>query len=288
MEKKIVDLHVHSSASDGTFSPTALLEEAKKAGLCAMALTDHDTTAGVKAAQTAADGLGIELIPGVELSTEYEGKEIHVVGLDIDIDNPSMQEHMRVFRESRDNRNGKMLANLRAEGFSITEEELKERYPDAVITRAHIARFLADTGQIPEMKVAFERYIGDDGICYVPRPKVTPMDAVDMIVAAKGIPVLAHPVLYHLDNVKLRKLIKELKAHGLVALEAIYSENMSGDEQYYKALAREEELLISGGSDFHGTNKPQIKLGTGRGSLYIPYDVWAKLKEKVKKTLDAS
>lgn len=283
MEKKIVDLHVHSSASDGTFSPTALMEEAKKAGLCAMALTDHDTTAGVKAAQAAADGLGIELIPGVELSTEYEGKEIHVVGLDIDIDNPSMQEHMRIFRESRDNRNGKMLANLRAEGFSITEEELKERYPDAVITRAHIARFLADTGQIPEMKVAFERYIGDDGICYVPRPKVTPMDAVDMIVAAKGIPVLAHPVLYHLDNVKLRKLIKELKAHGLVALEAIYSENMSGDEQYYKALAREEELLISGGSDFHGTNKPQIKLGTGRGSLYIPYDVWAKLKEKSKK-----
>lgn len=280
MEKKIIDLHVHSSASDGTFSPTALMEEAKKAGLCAMALTDHDTTAGVKAAQTAADRLGIELIPGVELSTEYEGKEIHVVGLAIDIDNSSMQEHMRVFRESRDNRNGKMLANLRSEGFSITEEELKERYPDAVITRAHIARFLADTGQIPEMKVAFDRYIGDDGICYVPRPKVTPMDAVDMIVTAKGIPVLAHPVLYHMDKAKLRNLITELKAHGLMALEAIYSENMPGDEQYYKALAREEGLLISGGSDFHGTNKPHIKLGTGRGSLYIPYDVWAKLKEK--------
>lgn len=280
MEKKIVDLHVHSSASDGTFSPEELMEEAKKAGLSAMALTDHDTTAGIKAAQVAADRLGIELIPGVELSTEYEGKEIHVVGLAINIDNSSMQEHMQNFRESRDNRNGKMLANLRAEGFEITEEELKDRYPDAVITRAHIARYLADTKQIPEMKVAFDRYIGDDGICYVPRPKVTPMDAVDMIVEAGGIPILAHPVLYHMEKTKLRKMITEMKAHGLIGLEAIYSENLPGDEQTYKMLAREEGLLISGGSDFHGTNKPQIKLGTGRGSLYIPYEVWEKLKEK--------
>ena len=279
MDTRIIDLHVHSNASDGTFTPAELVEEAKKAGLSAFALTDHDTTDGIDEAAEAAKAVGVELIPGVELSTEYEGTEVHVLGLYIDIENATLQKQMADFRSSRDNRNVVMLEKLRAEGFDITQEALETKFPDAVITRAHIARYLLDKGYIPDMKTAFTEYIGDGCRCYVGRPKVTPMDAVDYILAAGGIPVLAHPVIYHMDRSELLHMIHEMKAHGLVGMEAIYSENTPADELIYKTLAREEGLLITGGSDFHGTNKPDIRLGVGRGKLYIPYSILEKLKD---------
>jgi hypothetical protein len=278
MDTRIVDLHVHSSASDGTFAPDDLVRAAKAAGLSAFALTDHDTTDGIRAASAAAREPGLELIPGVELSTEYEGKEIHVVGLFIDPEDPTLQKCMAAYRQSRDNRNVIMLERLRAEGFDITQEQLAAAFPDAVITRAHIARYLFDQKYIPDMKTAFRKYIGDGCKCYVPRPKVTPMDAVDQILQAGGIAILAHPVMYHMSDGQLRELIHELQAHGLTGMEAIYSENTAGDEQHLKQLAREEGLLISGGSDFHGANKPDIRLGTGKGHLHIPYSILADLK----------
>ena len=282
MDTRIIDLHVHSKASDGTFTPTELVEEAKRAGLSAFALTDHDTTDGVAEAMTAAKAAGIELIPGVELSTEYEGTEVHVLGLYIDVNNAGLQKQMADFRDSRDNRNIYMLEKLRAEGFDITQEALEEKFPDAVITRAHIARYLLDQGYIPDMKTAFSEYIGDGCRCYVGRPKVTPMDAVDYILAAGGIPVLAHPVIYHMERAQLLRMIREMKEHGLVGMEAIYSENTPADEQDLKALARAEGLLITGGSDFHGTNKPDIRLGVGRGKLYIPYSILEKIKAEIQ------
>ena len=279
MDTRIIDLHVHSSASDGTLAPAVLVAEATRAGLSAFALTDHDTTDGIAEATAAATAAGIELIPGVELSTEYEGKEIHVLGLYIDIENATLQKQMADFRQSRDNRNIFMLEKLRAEGFDITQEALEASFPDAVITRAHIARYLLDKGYIPDMKTAFSEYIGDGCRCYVGRPKVTPMDAVAYILAAGGTPVLAHPVMYHMERPQILSMLRAMKAHGLVGLEAIYSENTPADEQIYKTLAREEGLLITGGSDFHGTNKPDIHLGTGRGKLYIPYSILEKIKE---------
>lgn len=282
MDTRIIDLHVHSKASDGTFTPTELVEEAKRAGLAAFALTDHDTTDGVAEAMTAAKAAGIELIPGVELSTEYEGTEVHVLGLYIDVNNAGLQKQMADFRDSRDNRNIYMLEKLRTEGFDITQEALEEKFPNAVITRAHIARYLLDQGYIPDMKTAFSEYIGDGCRCYVGRPKVTPMDAVDYILAAGGIPVLAHPVIYHMERPQLIRMIREMKEHGLVGMEAIYSENTPADEQELKALARAEGLLITGGSDFHGTNKPDIRLGVGRGKLYIPYSILEMIKAEIQ------
>lgn len=279
MDTRIVDLHVHSNASDGTFKPTDLIAEAKKAGLSALALTDHDTTDGVAEAIKAAEAAGIELIPGVELSTEYDGKEIHVVGLYIDITNAPLQKRMADFRDSRDNRNVYMLEKLRAEGFDITQEALEAMFPDAVITRAHVARYLIDKGYIPDIKTAFSEYIGEGCRCYVDRPKVTPMDAVDYILEAGGTPILAHPVMYKMERPQLKQMISEMKAHGLVGMEAIYSENTPADEQDYRALADEEGLLISGGSDFHGSNKPDIKLGVGYGKLCVPYSVLDAIKQ---------
>lgn len=278
MDHRIVDLHVHSTESDGTLTPEDLVAEAKKAELAAFALTDHDTCQGVGKAMPLAASAGIELIPGIELSTDYHGKEVHIVGLYIDIENEQLLKKTAEYRKCRSERNALMVEALRKEGLSITMEELVAENPDCVITRANIARFLYEHGQIKSVREAFDRYIGDHCKCYVGRLKVASTDAVRLIKEAGGTAILAHPLLYGLSNTNLQKMIDELKPVGLDGLEAIYSTYTTGEEQQMKRLAREHGLLISGGSDFHGSNKPDIALGRGRGHLYIPYSVLETIK----------
>ena len=254
------------------------MAEAKKAGLAAFALTDHDTCQGVCKAMPLAASAGIELIPGIELSTDYHGKEVHIVGLYIDIENEQLLKKTAEYRKCRSERNALMVEALRKEGLSITMEELVAENPDCVITRANIARFLYEHGQIKSVREAFDRYIGDHCKCYVGRLKVASTDAVRLIKEAGGTAILAHPLLYGLSNTNLQKMIDELKPVGLDGLEAIYSTYTTGEEQQMKRLARENGLLISGGSDFHGSNKPDIALGRGRGHLYIPYSVLETIK----------
>lgn len=275
MDHRIIDLHVHSTESDGTLTPKDLVAEAKKAGLAAFALTDHDTCQGVCKAMPLAASAGIELIPGIELSTDYHGKEVHIVGLYIDIENEQLLKKTAEYRKCRSERNALMVEALQKEGLSITMEELVAENPDCVITRANIARFLYEHGQIKSVREAFDRYIGDHCKCYVGRLKVASTDAVRLIKEAGGTAILAHPLLYGLSNTNLQKMIDELKPAGLDGLEAIYT---TGEEQQMKRLARENGLLISGGSDFHGSNKPDIALGRGRGHLYIPYSVLETIK----------
>lgn len=286
MEHRIIDLHVHSTESDGTLSPEEVVLAAKEAGLSALALTDHDTASGVKKAASAAAACGIELVPGIELSTQYQlsssengEKEVHVVGLYIDPDNAALQQKTAEFRACRDSRNEKMIEALQKEGFSITMQALLAENPDSVITRANIARYLYDHGEIKSIQEAFDKYIGDGCRCYVGRFKVTPMEAVTLIHEAGGIAILAHPLLYHMSLVSLQRLIDDLKAVGLDGIEALYSTHTTGEEQLVRKLAAENDLLISGGSDFHGANKPAIHLGTGRGHLYIPYSVLDAIKK---------
>ena len=278
MDHRIIDLHVHSTESDGTLTPEDLVAEAKKAELAAFALTDHDTCQGVGKAMPLAASAGIELIPGIELSTDYHGKEVHIVGLYIDIENEQLLKKTAEYRKCRSERNALMVEALRKEGLSITTEELVAENPDCVITRANIARFLYEHGQIKSVREAFDRYIGDHCKCYVGRLKVASTDAVRLIKEAGGTAILAHPLLYGLSNTNLQKMIDELKPAGLDGLEAIYSTYTTGEEQQMKRLARENGLLISGGSDFHGSNKPDIALGRGRGHLYIPYSVLETIK----------
>ncbi|WP_075679053.1 PHP domain-containing protein [Roseburia sp. 831b] len=278
MERSIIDLHTHSTESDGTFTPEELMREAARVGLSAIALTDHDTTGGIAKARPVAKSLGIELIPGVELSTTYEGCEVHIVGLFIDENNEFLCQKLAEFRACRDSRNEKMVEALQKEGLAITMKELLAENQDCVITRANIARFLYEHRQIRSIKEAFDRYIGDHGKCYVGRFKVTPMEAVSMIRKAGGIAILAHPVLYHMSNTRLNELVKYLKDVGLTGIEAIYSTYSTSDEHFIKRIAKEYDLCISGGSDFHGENKPTIQLGTGCGHLYVPYSVLEELK----------
>ncbi len=278
MDTRKIDLHVHSTASDGTMSPAELAVAVKEAGLCAFALTDHDTVDGIAEARTAAKAASVELIPGVELSCDYKGKEVHMVGLYLDETNPRLLTHLARFRDNRDNRNQKMYQKLNEEGFAISEEGLREMFPDAVLTRAHGARFLLEHGYIKSISEAFEKYIGDGCRCHVPREKITPQEGIELIHHANGKAVLAHPVLYHMSDDRLRELITNCLACGLDGIEALYSTYQPGDERYIRKLADEYGLAVSGGSDFHGSNKPHIRLGTGTGRLSVPYELLEKFR----------
>lgn len=288
----MIDLHVHSNRSDGTFTPTELVDYAITKGLTAFALTDHDTVEGLEEALAYADELRRttttvipEVIPGIEFSTEYEGRDIHIVGLAIDYKNPEFAAHLQHFVDSRITRNQKMCTLLQGAGIDITYEKLLEEFPDAVITRAHYARYLLNHGYIKSMNEAFDRYVGDHCPYFVPREKVTPVQAVELILNTGGIPILAHPVLYRMSDARLEKLVAQLKAAGLIGIEAVYSTYNAGEERQMRALAKKYNLLISGGSDFHGSNKPDIDLGVGRGRLAIHEEVWEKLKATRKKVL---
>jgi len=276
----IVDLHVHSTCSDGTLTPTELVDYAIEKGLSAFALTDHDTTDGLEEAMEYAKDKGIEVIPGIEFSTEYESKDIHILGLYIDYNKKEFKEQVQAFIDSRILRNQKMCKNLQDAGIDISYEALLAEFPNATITRAHYARFLLDHGYVKSLPEAFDCYVGDHCPYFVPREKVTPAQAVKLILEANGIPILAHPTLYHMSDRRLEKLVAELKEAGLMGIEAIYSTYTAGEERQMRDLAKRYNLLISGGSDFHGSNKPKLDLAVGYGKLHIP----ASLLDDMKNT----
>lgn len=277
---KTVDLHVHSTKSDGSYTPTELVNYAIEKGLSAFALTDHDTTDGIDEALAAAQGKNIEVIPGIEFSTEYEGRDIHIVGLYIDYNSDFFIRRLVHFVQGRTTRNLEMCKRLNEHGVSITYEALTAEFPGCVITRAHYARYLMNHGYTKSIKEAFDRYIGDYAPCFVPRKKITPMRAIEIILKAGGFPILAHPMLYHMGKERLEKLVASLKEIGLMGIEAIYSTHTPSDEREIRALAEKYNLCISGGSDFHGMAKPGLDLGTGYGKLFIPYEILENIREK--------
>lgn len=273
-----IDLHVHSTESDGSFTPTELVTHALEKGLVAMALTDHDTTSGLAEAISAAKDSPLEIVSGIEFSTQYDQLEIHILGLDLAYDNPSFQEQIIKFQNQREKRNEQMCEKLQAQGISITYEKLLASSPYAVITRSHFATYLLEHKYVNSSKEAFERYIGDHARCFVPRKKASPKEAIDLILEANGIPILAHPLLYHISTKNLTNLVGNLKQSGLVGIEAIYSSHSPSQEREVRALAKEFDLKISGGSDFHGLAKPNLDLGTGYGNLFIPSTVLQDLR----------
>ncbi len=280
---KSVDLHVHSNKSDGTLTPSDLVDLALSKGLSAFALTDHDTTEGIDEALQAAavanaNGAQLEVIPGIEFSTEYEGKDIHIVGIYVDYKSEVFQNYLKDFQDSRDNRNRKMCLKLAEHGVDITYEKLRAEYPTSILTRSHYAKYMLEHGAVKSMSEAFDRYIGDRAPCFLPREKVTPSQAVSLILNCGGIPILAHPILYHMSDARLDQLVATLKEAGLIGIEAIYSTYNQAEERQIRKLATKYDLCISGGSDFHGDTKPGLELGNGYGKLFIPYDVLENLK----------
>lgn len=280
---KYIDLHVHSTVSDGTFTPTELVAEAKRCNLSAFALTDHDTVRGFEEAKKASEGSGIEVIPGVEISAAYKKKDIHILGLLIDPNYEPLKRSLDAALLERDQRNAKMAQNLAAGGLDIDIERLTAAFsPGTVLTRAHFAKFLLETKQIKSMNEAFEHYLNADGPYYVPREYISPENAIKLIKQAGGIPVLAHPLVYHLPEEELDTLIARLKDAGLEGLEVFYSSNTGFDEGIVRRYTNKYHLIMTGGSDFHGANKPHISMGSGKGNLKIPYSVLENLKAALK------
>lgn len=290
---KYIDLHTHSNMSDGTASPDELVKHAAKAGLHAIALTDHDTVAGIKEAETTAallkeKGVYIRIVPGVEISAAYQSKDIHILGLLIDPENEILLRALDVASKDREERNKQMIKNFVNAGIPMTLEALYQGVPDTVITRAHFARFLIRHHYAKDNVDAFNKYLGYDSPFYVKRKYMTPEHAISLIKKANGIPVLAHPLLYKLSIEKLEELIVSLKSNGLVGIETIYSANINFDEGIVRRLANKYKLIMTGGSDYHGTNKPHIEIGIGKGNLKIPVSILEHLdvyKESLKNNL---
>lgn len=282
---KRIDLHVHSNISDGTFSPSEVTKLAHDAGLAAYALTDHDTTAGVSEAILAAKQYDntdapLEVIPGVEISVGYKDRDIHMLGLLIDHEDKELVSVLSRVQKERVLRNVKMAENLARAGIDISMEKLEaQEEPGTVLTRAHFAKYLTSHGYAKNNKDAFAKYLEIDGPYYVSREYISPEQAIALIRGAGGIPVLAHPLLYKLPDEELEALVKRLADNGLGGLEAVYSGNMGCAEQKVRHLATRYGLGISGGTDFHGKNKPNLQIGTGRGNMKIPYEILENLRK---------
>lgn len=288
---KAIDLHTHTCKSDGSYTPTELVDYAIEKNLAAVAITDHDCIDGLDeslahAAALSERGLpSVEVIPGIEFSTKYEKQDVHIVGLYISYDSETFQKALHGFVNSRVNRNIKMCENLRDAGIEISYEKLFHMYPGAVITRAHYASWLLAHGYVKSRQDAFAKYLGDHTKYFVPREKVTPSQAVKLILQADGVPILAHPPLYHMGNERLETLVSFLKADGLMGIEVLYSTYSNQDVRDMHRLADKYDLLASGGSDFHGANKPGLDLGCGYGRLYVPEEILLKIKDaRARKT----
>ena len=277
-----IDLHTHSNCSDGTYSVKELMDYAHEKNLAAIALTDHDTVDGLDEASSYVkeNYPDMEFVPGIEFSTVEEGKDVHIVGLYIDHHNEEFKKKLGQFIDSRTVRNKKMCRKLSEEaGIPISYEELTGSFPGAVLTRAHYAKFMVDRGYAKSRNEVFDKYIGDNCPYYVEREKISPEEAISYVLEAGGVPVLAHPILYHLSDRKLDALVARLKNAGLKGIEAIYSTYSPSEERQIKELAAKYDLLISGGSDFHGANKPKIDLGIGMGKLFVPEDLLIPIKK---------
>ena len=285
-----IDLHTHSNKSDGTCTPAELVRLASKKGLSAIALTDHDTVDGLPEAMETASALRKkrpeltvpEIIPGVELSTEYQGRDIHIVGLFMDWNNSEFTDKLHAFADARVFRNRKMCSLLTEGGYPVRYEDLKARFPDTVLTRAHFAQYLLDQKKISSIEEAFRRLIGDDCPYFVSREKISPQDAVSFLLKYGGVPILAHPMQYKMSDPELNKLISTLCPLGLSGIEVYYSSHKPADTSYLSKLAEKYGLLLSGGSDFHGTRKKNLDLGTGYGHLYVPDSILPPIREKAE------
>lgn len=266
----LVDLHVHSNASDGSLSPTQVVNLAEEARLTAIALTDHDTVSGIDEALRAAEPLGVTVIPGVELSCIYMEKEIHILGLFIDHRNPDLLSFLSGASKKRAERNEAMLEAFRKDGFLITMDDLLCGNPHTIITRAHFARALLKRGYVSSVDQAFRKYLNPECPYYRKREIITPEEAIRAIRSAGGFPVLAHPCLYKLGWEKTAELIVYLKSLGMRGLECFHSSNNMDESAKLRKLAVKYGLAPTGGSDFHGAAKPDIRIGCGRGGLRVP------------------
>lgn len=275
--EKLIDLHTHSLKSDGSMTPAEVVREAKRAGLAAIALSDHDTVDGIREAVAEGKKIGVEVIPAIEFSVQSK-TETHILGYFIDIDNPDLLKTLKEVVDLRIERNYVTCQRLNELGFDITIEEVRALAPNNFVGRAHFARVLMDKGYTKSVKEGFDLYMTSGKYAYCEKQRLTARDAVELIGKCGGISFLAHPHLTKLGDDELREFLKELKGFGLSGLEGYYTDYTPEMQEKYQAMAKELGLIISGGTDFHAAMKPHISIGTGLGNMKIPYSVLEAMK----------
>lgn len=277
MDKRI-DLHTHSTASDGSMSPRELVRHAKDSGLNVMAITDHDTIDGVEEALDEGAKIGIEVIAGVETSVEFE-PEMHILGYFFGNTYKNFESTLEKLRISRDERNPKMVKRLNSLGFDITMEEVRAEAKGNIVARPHMASVLLKKGYVKSIREAFDKYISDGKPAFVKKDKMSPEECIEALTEAGGIPVIAHPIFLNLTWRKLDALVERLVKVGLKGIETYYVENSGDDTGNLLRIAIKHNIIPTGGSDFHGIFKPGIKIGEGKGNLSVPYEVLERLKK---------
>jgi hypothetical protein len=268
---RFVDLHVHTHYSDGSFSPEELVRRSKELGFAAIGIADHDEVGGITEAIWLGHSHGVEIVPAVELTSGCNGKEMHILGYLIDHNNRDLREALKFLRSERFKRMERMVDKLKKLGVNIYIEAVRRvAGSKGSLGRLHLARALFDRGEVSCVQESFERYIGKGKPAYVEKPRLKAAEAFELIASAGGIPVLAHPKLVHIDE-----HIPELAHIGLQGIEAIYSKNTPAETDKYLAMAKQLNLLVTGGSDCHGTIKDRMLLG----SVKIPYHYLTILRE---------
>lgn len=290
----MIDLHIHTTYSDGQYSPTETMRMAYEAGVTVTAVSDHDTVAGIAEAKAAAEQYGMIFFPGIEISVQG-GKELHILGYGIDPENATLRSFCRKHAEERKERCTKMLAYLQNLGVNMTLNDVRRCNDGKTSGRPHFARTLVTLGYAESVQDAFEKYLTTpEFYAHVERPKPTPEEGIHAISAAGGVAVLAHPHQLKLDDQKLDALVQQLKAVGLQGIEAYYSRHTPEQTAFYLKLAQKYQLLYTCGSDFHGpVIKPEIAIGTGiHGNLCIndsaiPEHLFAAIAAAQKKQQNA-
>jgi 3',5'-nucleoside bisphosphate phosphatase len=250
------DLHIHTNYSDGIYTPEEIVRKAKEAGLTTIAITDHDTVDGIERAIIEGEKLGIRVIPGIELTTDLKDTEIHILGYFIDYKAQWFLKLLKKMRDDRENRVKKIAKKLKDIGISIDADEILKQSDGRSVGRPHVARALLKKGIVSSIQEAFNKYLDSNSPAYVPHFKLSPAEAIQTIIKAEGVPVFAHPAVSACDEI-----IPELVKAGLAGIEIYYSKHSDFQIKHYLKIAEQYNLLVTGGSDFHGTMRVKEKIG---------------------------
>jgi len=274
-----VDLHLHTTASDGVLSPAEIVRYAKSKGLQAIAITDHDTIEGCEEGLSEGEKIGFEVIPGIEISAEYSPGSMHILGFFLDIHHPLLNERLEYLQKARAERNPKMVAKLNQLGINITYEEVLRASGGGQVGRPHFANVLMEKRVVKSFQEAFDRFLKKGAPAYVDKFRFTSKEALHFIHEARGVAVLAHPnTLGASRSSELEKVIVQLVDEGLQGIEVYYPEHSSAEVAQYKSLADRFNLLSTGGTDYHGIEKNELDIGVGRGEMKLPYSIVENIK----------
>ena len=273
-----VDMHIHTVESDGTLTPEEIIKRGMKNNVTAIAITDHDTVAGIEEGIKYSKYYGMEFIPGIEISCNEQNLEVHILGYYLNLDDVNFIREIDELKKERETRNFKIIEKFKKIGIIIDEEKLKKNAPGNIISRLHFAKYLVSEGIVKSKDEAFIKYLGKNGLAYEPKENFPPERAVKIITNNGGLVSLAHPLLITADINLLDKLIEKLKPYGLDALEAQYSAFSKSQIKSLKRLAKKHDLIITGGSDFHGSNRSGVDIGYGG----LEYQQLELVKEKLK------